>query len=714
MDKLFSVIAALNAGKLPTQNQVGAAIDWTLENIVPSDESPDAGKLSIPGKTLAQDTQYLLTAYKMLGDNKNCDAISTLLRFNLISLNSLGTDDNLLQDVLWHLSEGDFAEARVEATGPEEASTDLQSIRSEIRSFLRTLWTIEAGAAEAKTISREITNSAKDIAVCPRIRPKEIYHYICELAQKDKDYHRTLSTLLDIMSKWINKPLDTAADMNQSPSLEFFINDPSEKHVIEALRGICTLVERAADWPLVNIFAKAQSCTAHARNDRDINRWINELFVHIRKGLDEPNYVRSEEAQQMHKQLGERWGLFVHQHSDTGRMFLDVWDLMIKLHAFQHGITTDNNLHGVRLGHAAFGKYFAQNVGMGGQTGMHFALDHASWFWQDVLNVYAPRILRVIKDIPIPGTEYADNEIEFILGNINISSLSLLPGHGYITAPSGSQSTTTASGTLTHIRMQAVQLVLKEVSFFYKEKVTIFGPKEFVGLMEFILPTKGIDIDLKFRLIPNTPVGLKERERLGRFFKTERIEVTVAEDVAMRVQQCNQPIFRSSFKPVFMLRFREAFSRNLEEQIRGLFDTADALAFDIGRHSEVFQDAEFGTASSVVSALLSEIGKLCRMEGGLLAGRKAAGTGVVKDDLGGNATMGAEPQILPGEERERHTFRGTSDIFRNLFCKQTVVKRGNHAGKEGPKQVQSFKQSVEHKKLEEEKRRGWQSSAFDL
>lgn len=71
MDKLSSVIAAIDAGKLPTQKQVNDAIDWTLENIVASVESTDAGKLSESGKILARGLQDLLLAYKQLGTNKN-------------------------------------------------------------------------------------------------------------------------------------------------------------------------------------------------------------------------------------------------------------------------------------------------------------------------------------------------------------------------------------------------------------------------------------------------------------------------------------------------------------------------------------------------------------------------------------------------------------------------------------------------------------------
>lgn len=70
MDKTSSVIAALDAGKLPTQDQLNAIIDWLLVHIIPSD-SPELEKLTQPGGALATGLADVLIAYKQLGTNKN-------------------------------------------------------------------------------------------------------------------------------------------------------------------------------------------------------------------------------------------------------------------------------------------------------------------------------------------------------------------------------------------------------------------------------------------------------------------------------------------------------------------------------------------------------------------------------------------------------------------------------------------------------------------
>lgn len=70
MDQTSSVIAALDAGKFPSQPQLNATIDWILLNVIPSD-SPELDKLTPPGRAVARGLADVLSAYKQLGSNKN-------------------------------------------------------------------------------------------------------------------------------------------------------------------------------------------------------------------------------------------------------------------------------------------------------------------------------------------------------------------------------------------------------------------------------------------------------------------------------------------------------------------------------------------------------------------------------------------------------------------------------------------------------------------
>ena len=319
-----------------------------------------------------------------------------------------------------------------------------------------------------------------------------------------------------------------------------------------------------------------------------------------------------------------------------------------------------------------------------------------------------------------------DRDVEFVLENLDISSLNLLPGHAYlrnitdveITAP-GEARARTAFGTLTHIHLQAIQLALRDVSFFYKDNTATVGPNAFTGIMQFDLPTQGLDVDFKFRLIPNTKEGLAERERSKRFFKMEHVEVRLADDIKFDIKESNHPILASVFKSVLVHRFRDAVERTLEEHIKGVFDFVDAIAFDISKRSEVFEDTGLAPTASLSAAIWSEIGHLRKLEGGILTGWKATSTGIVKEGREGEPSiaMGAEPQILPGEKRGPLGY-GAEPLGERMEAvameREMIEERVREVGREGLKGVQTFKQSVEHKAAEEKKRAGWESEAFDV
>ena len=86
------------------------------------------------------------------------------------------------------------------------------------------------------------------------------------------------------------------------------------------------------------------------------------------------------------------------------------------------------------------------------RTGMEAVIEQATWFWQDMFKVYAPRVFAKMRNVPVPRfillffsflhlfvnvlyssrTEYMDDEIEFVLENLDISGFNILPSHVYI------------------------------------------------------------------------------------------------------------------------------------------------------------------------------------------------------------------------------------------------------------------------------------------
>jgi hypothetical protein len=333
--------------------------------------------------------------------------------------------------------------------------------------------------------------------------------------------------------------------------------------------------------------------------------------------------------------------------------------------------------------------------------------------------------------------EYVDEKIEFVLEDLDISSVGLLPGHVFIrnitdveiTAPSNGKSTT-AVGALTQVHMKGLQLKLSQLSFYYRDLTAAVGPAEFTGLAEITLPSEGVDIDIKIRTIPNTAEGLSERVERQRFLRIDLVAVNVSDDVDVRVTKSNHPVLLSMFRPLITTRLRGALQTTLSTNIRGVLEGADALAWDTLSRAEIFEDAGLTRGQALATALWSELGRLQRTQGGLSLGWGPTGTGVVREGNKARVAIGAEPQVLGPEKhgprgmlaqplKERARDAGAeADVDVNMGsvegAAKDIVGQAREGIKAGVRKVRTFEEIVAEKKKEEERTSGWESRAFDV
>lgn len=228
---------------------------------------------------------------------------------------------------------------------------------------------------------------------------------ICDRAQADDDYHKSINTIFDIFQKWIHRSLDAAGDVNQATSLDAFIDDPTdEQHLITAIRGFREFVERLAGGKsLDGFFASLRVCGVDIQQDPDVRAWFDDFIAHLRKSLDERGYARSDEAQKKSKQLRKEWKQLLDKDSDKGRKWKDdVESLKREASAFQNAIDQDEDLRRVRRARAKLGEDIENSLLVATSTGVQTLMERAPWFWQDVFNVYLPKAVAAIKDVPIP------------------------------------------------------------------------------------------------------------------------------------------------------------------------------------------------------------------------------------------------------------------------------------------------------------------------
>ncbi|KAJ7475171.1 hypothetical protein B0H11DRAFT_1866022 [Mycena galericulata] len=799
MDRLSSITAALDAGKLPATEQVNAFIDWLTKSIIPAVQ-PAEDSLSGQGRVLAKDIRQVLEAYRTLNANKN--------------------KDNLLQESIWHLTEGDVNTAidSGDIVNQKEANSDLDAVRSSLRTLLSIVWqslSSEGGfllndfasfarlaladvaegmqnqAGRAKDGLRDIEQGVQDGQRDNLGRDKErleeeqdvrvafehgmdtlkdagsgvigagqaakektedlsnrtterlqgAYYKACERAQTDPAYRSALSTLFDTLHKWINKAFDSTSD--QSFTLETFVQDTTpEQHIPKALNALKTLLDRFAE-PESSVDAvldKVQRFVSAVRGDSvEVKAWVDKFVQHAHRSLDDPDYPRSEEARGVRRDLRKRGRILIDENTDAGRTWAQLKDTV---RSFGAALAADADVEHLRAAHIQLGEDVERGLVDAveqAETGVQAVLERAAWFWRDLFAVYAPRFLSMLKDVPIPRTEYADNDMELVLENLDISSFGLNPAHIYIrnitdvdVRTSETAQATAGVGTYTHIRLQAVQLALEDVSFYYKDKNATLPPSEYTGLLALTMPPQGIDVDIKVRLIPSQ----KESQTKHAYHHIELLTVQISDDVELTVRDSNHAVMLTLFKPIFNMRFRDALGRALSEQLRAGLVWMDSVAWDIGQRAEVFTDAGAGRGAALAGAVWSEIGRLSRER---TSGWRATGTGVVLEENaegGAQFAMGAEPQVLSGEKRgpmgtaseslEKRvgqvvqSVQGQTGISADNAMDtakegaQTVTKHVQGLVGEGKRQVRSFQRSVDEKSAMEKKSAGWKSQAFDL
>ncbi|KAJ7902724.1 hypothetical protein B0H14DRAFT_3851682 [Mycena olivaceomarginata] len=651
MDNVASLIAALDAGKLPSTEQLNSFDHWLTHSAIPAAQ-PSEHALSEQGQVLANDIREVLISYNMLNMHKN--------------------HDNLLQEAIWHLTEGDVNTAidpSRDVANNEQVASDIKAVRSSLRTILSVVWNnftdggfiptdvtsfvlltlsdaaevVQSQAGRTKDGLRNVEqdvqegqrdslgrdkqrlgeeqdkrvafehtmDTLKDVgsgAIGAQRSAKakagdmserasgllwDTYYTACERARNDPAYHSALSTLFDTLHKWVSKVFDTVGS-DQPFTWDAFIGDPSpEQHIHKALDAFKILLDRFVnpESSVDEVLDKAQQFISAIRGSSgEFKAWVDKFFEHVHRSLDDPEYPSSEEAQDVGHKLRLQRRELLDPSTEAGRAWVALQETA---QTFGAALMTDTDVQRVQTAHIQLGND-AKNAFV--EAGAKAVLE-GTWFWRDLFTAYAPRVLSMLKGVPIPRTEYVDNDIEFVLENLDISSFAVNPAHIFISNTTSvdvrtsetAEATTNDVGTFTHIRLQAVQLALKDVSFYYKDKAkktTPLQPSTVTGMLELTLPPQGLDVEIKLRYISSP----QERKAQRGYYRVEHLDVQIADEVKLKMRESNHAVMVSLFKPMINKRFREALSRSLAEQFRTALDGLNGVAWDVGRRADVFSD----------------------------------------------------------------------------------------------------------------------------
>ncbi|KAI9437980.1 hypothetical protein H4582DRAFT_1951823 [Lactarius indigo] len=446
MDKTTSVIAALRAGKQPSQSQTNTLIDkLLLSELLQVEQTSGGGELSQNGRKLARDLRGRenladISATSLDASNDYQAAASSLRTFLQIFW------DNCDNRGLWR---------EVQA-----GERDTVGIKEKTKAEWKTMDTAKVAGSETIGAAQSVGDKTTELKDRSQTRLKAAISSITKKAREDPQYRQSLDTLFNLVQKWLKATGDVAADAAQSTSLESFINDPTpEKHLLAE--------NMAGGKSLEDLYSALNKCVIDIRNDKSLQQWVDDFIAYAKRTFEQVGEDDPQELRDTRQDLRQRWKELTNPEST-------LICLRNEVREFQ------DHLQAVRKAHVRLGRDLEETLIDAG----------ASWLWTDLFNVYLPRFASLLKSIPIPRTEYVDNKMEFVLEDLDISSID-----------EGTSST--AVGALTHVHIKGVQLQLSQLSFYYRDLTSTVGP------------AAAVDLDIKVRLIPNTPAGLAEATALS-------------------------------------------------------------------------------------------------------------------------------------------------------------------------------------------------------
>jgi len=769
MESTASILGAFGAQKLPTQKQTNAWIDvviYQIDQVSHVSKDSGTGHLSEHGLRLANDLKQVLLAYKELGTHKNGDDQLQNAIYNL-SQGQLTADpataktqsealsdgqqasaafQNVLQIFWRHLTStsggaGDLAsftrnfladtaevveqhagtvkstlreteaevqEGKRDPLGRERTGEESGDLRER---YERGMDTAKVTGSQAIGAGQAVKQSADEVGGKAADNLNDIFDAMLKRAENDPEYRDAVTTIFDLASKWFSKTID-AADNN---SMDQFVNDPTGR-IPAALSSFNTILERLASKSTRDLSNAFRTTAWDIRQDPQLRQYFDELHDFVRRTVNEPTYARSKEHDERRRQLRERWDQ-LRSGDDHRKWHDDIDHLQREIQDFFGRIERDQDVKRLREASVLFGQDFTQALA----TLNEAALGNANWLWQDIADVYMPRLIETMKGVPVPRTEYKDSEVEFVIEDLRVETLRLLPGHAHISnttdmdisKTSVTENASTKVKSHTRIHFKGVQFKIKDVSFWYHDQ-TLTPISEVSGLMGITLPKEGLDVDVSLGLIPQPDKKEKESNQHA-FFRVERVRVQL-NNPTFDIRKSNHPILFTAFKPMVRNRLEKTIEASLAHQIAMSFEFLDGVAFDVHRRAGVFHDTGMSLSASYLSGIWSEIGHM-KSQPGLFSGLRTTSVGIIKDDPRQDAAMamGTQPQIISGEKHGPVAPGSNSHGKRDQANRLAEESKGRAQGdgertKSG---VVSFAEEVKIKKEQEQHREGWKSEAFN-
>jgi len=523
-------------------------------------------------------------------------------------------------------------------------------------------------------------------------------------AQENPEYRRSLNSIVGLFKKYGSKAQE-ALDETKAKSE---VSDEDEK-VQQAGRDLKSFVEKVSGKSLDDVIGASQKAAEDIKNDEKLSIYFTDLEKFFERLLYQPGYVASNAA---YKKAGTMYDDAQSLLAENAQWKEDASKLQKELEAVVNGVKNDKTTH--RLVDSL--ENLGSSLASAGQVGLGSLKAEGHGLYRDFMDVIVPRLISLVKEIPVPRVEYKSEDVDIVIDDIKLESASFIPDlirvvqHNDLQFTQGYATYASEYDASLRLRVSGLHFEASNIAFWVSKK-TGFMPFEDAGLLDVTFGPDGISFDV-------TLENADEDDR-ETFFTVKGVSVSIS-DFDFTIRENNQWFATWFAKPVLKAFIKRNLTHALEAQIGEYLRTADTRMYGVQQRVIAATNAK-PTPANFVRAIVrdsifpqsSDSGPVKVRQGGVVKyGRR--GEYVLHVGVDEALFPDQPPARISNKQRQKAKALVGGNAKQAKATADQVKNKAQDAKVKGEQEVNELDARRKENARREAKKEGWRSSAFDV
>ncbi|GAA5872596.1 hypothetical protein JCM1840_004849 [Sporobolomyces johnsonii] len=564
-------------------------------------------------------------------------------------------------------------------------------------------------------IEEELPTDAKDAVI-------ERFKAIINEIQSQPEYSEAVNTLSGLARKYFELSKESLVDAAQASTAKLdgdFDPNAEAQNAVSLLRQIVESFTGSLE-PALQTGDKLYN---HVKGDERIQQCWKEFDQLVERCINDPGYITTSKASRRFDTIYDRAREIVESNADWKR---DANAFISEMQKLLSHAANDKALLAVGDACEKLGESLADFA----HTGVNLVGVDGGDLWKDVSQVFLPRLLGALKQVPLPRVEYTSEDLDLIVDNIRFESASFIPDAAHFktnldySTKKGYAAYASEFSTHTTLSFAGLRMQATNISYYIAKKTGWIGLED-SGLLDVFIGSQdpkaddGLDVTL---ILENAHD--EDRES---FFRLKKVEVNI-EGFDIGIRQSSHPIrnwlARGALRSYMELKVKEV----LEEQIAAGFQQLDQQLFLLQYKATAaraaapdplaFLRAIFAPTSS--GSLVDEITSTGITKVGP-KGEYILAIGVDEELLPNRLTgLGKQGRDVVGKKRAVESLmeEGRAELGEAIGAAgesvEDLERAGRDVGEALDEEGRKLQRVKERQRKEEERKDGWKSEAFDF